>query len=422
MNAYTRQCAGRPGGTVGTPPSLTVPPPPSAPLSPTVPGERTAARRGPDRLGGFTAGQLGRLCDVVGIDAQRRTVHQRVLSELLGPAAPWPLAGPPPSPSFVSDDHTPVEFSLTFPAGAAPVLRVLADPGCAARALPENARMAWAAVGRLAAQWGVRLDELTRVSDLFLPPVPHGPLTLWCALDLRPAGPPGLKLYLNPGARGAERSMETVGEAMERLGHAQAFESVRRYLEPRCPERATLMFFALDVGPWAEPRVKVYVVHHQATAADAADAAGLVPGACPRRVADLCRRIGGDEPFSRLPLISCYSFAGTGTGTGAGTGRLVGHAIHVPVRAYVCDDRAARDHAVGLLRQYGAADAPLDRALAALTARPLKAGRGLISYLSLVQADRQAPRITVYLSSEAYGVLPPREDAASHSAAVARTS
>ncbi|MPY57020.1 tryptophan dimethylallyltransferase family protein [Streptomyces spongiae] len=380
MNAYTREWAGRPGEAAG--------------------------RSDWEQLGGFAAGQLGRLCDVVGIDAPGRTAHQQVLCDLLGPAAARPLASPPPSPSFVSDDHTPVEFSLTFPAGAAPVLRVLVDPGCAARTLPDNARTAWAAVGRLAAQWGFCLDELTGVSDLFLPPVPHGPLTLWCALELRPGGPPGLKLYLNPGARGAGRSLETVGDAMARVGHARAFEPVRCYLKSRFPERATIMFFALDVGSWAEPRVKVYVAHHHATATEAGDAARLVPGACPDRVADLCRRIGGDEPFGRLPLISCYSF------TGADTGRPTGHSIYVPVRAYVRDDQVARDHAVRLLGEYGVPSAPLDRALAALTARHLSDGVGLIPYLSLVQAGRQAPRITAYFSSEAYRVFPPRESTA----------
>lgn len=402
MNAYTEPCPGPGERAAGTGS------PGFGPVRGTCRTEAaTAERSEADRLGAFTAGQLGRLCDLVGIDAQRRTAHQRVLTDLLGPAADRPLTDPPASPSFVSDDHTPVEFSLTFPADGPPLLRVLVEPGCAARALPDNARAAWAAVGRLAAQWGYRLDELTRVNDLFLPPAPHGPLTLWSALELRPSGPPGLKVYLNAGSRGAERSMETVGEAMTRLGHGRAYESVRSYLHPRFPERAGLMFFALDVGPWAEPRVKVYVAHHHATATDAADAARLVPGASPERVADLCRRIGGDEPFSRLPLISCYSFTDTAAD------RPTGHSLYVPVRAYVRDDRAARDHAVELLQHYGIHNAPLDRALAALTTRRLSTGLGLIPYLSLVQAGRQAPRITVYLSPEAYRVFPPREDAGS---------
>ncbi|MFF9774286.1 tryptophan dimethylallyltransferase family protein [Streptomyces sp. NPDC013978] len=396
MNAYTPHRAGRPGGGAATPPPLPAP----------DPIDGNARRRAPVRLGHFTAGQLGRLCDVAGIGAWQRTAHQRVLTELLGPAAALPVDGPPPSPSFVSDDHTPVEFSLTFPAGAAPVLRVLVDPGFAARSLPDNARTAWAAVGRLAAQWGFGLGELTRLSDLFLPPEPHGPLTLWCALELRPTGPTGVKLYLNPGARGAERAMETVTEAMTRLGHARAFEPVRREVAARSPEGHGFMFFALDVGPWAEPRVKVYVVHPGATAADAADAARAVPGACPERVADLCRLVGGDGPFDRLPLVSCYSF------TGADTHHPTGHGLHVPVRAYVRDDAEARDRAVRLLRRYGVPGEPVDHALAALTVRPLTAGVGLISYLSLVQAGRQAPRITTYFSSEAYRVLPPRQDTA----------
>ncbi|WP_435218270.1 tryptophan dimethylallyltransferase family protein [Streptomyces sp. bgisy034] len=409
MNAYTEPCAGPNKGAAGTGS------PGFGPLRGTGGPEAAPAERSePDRLGAFTAGQLGRLCDLVGIDARRRTAHQRVLTDLLGPAADLPLTDPPASPSFVSDDHTPVEFSLTFPADGAPLLRVLVEPGCAARALQDNARAAWAAVGRLAAQWGYRLDELTRVNDLFLPPAPHGPLTLWSALELRPSGPPGLKLYLNAGSRGAGRSMETVGEAMTRLGHGRAYASVRSYLQPRFPERATLMFFALDVGPWAEPRVKVYVAHHHATAADAADAGRLVPGASPERIAELCRRVGGDEPFSRLPLISCYSF------TDRAADRPTGHSLYVPVRAYVRDDRAARDHAVELLRHYGIHNAPLDRALAALTTRRLSAGAGLIPYLSLVQAGRQAPRITVYLSPEAYRVFPPREDAAPGSPADGR--
>ncbi|GGX29566.1 tryptophan dimethylallyltransferase family protein [Streptomyces chartreusis] len=409
MNAYTEPCAGPTERAAGTGA------PGFGPLRGTErPEAATAERSEPDRLGAFTAGQLGRLCDLVGIDAQRRTAHQRVLTDLLGPAADRPLTDPPASPSFVSDDHTPVEFSLTFPADGPPLLRMLVEPGCAARALPDNACAAWAAVGRLAAQWGYRLDELTRVSDLFLPPAPHGPLTLWSALELRPSGPPGLKVYLNAGSRGAERSMETVGEAMTRLGHGRAYESVRSYLRPRFPERATFMFFALDVGPWAEPRVKVYVAHHHATAADATDATRLAPGASPERVAELCRRIGGDEPFSQLPLISCYSFTDTAAD------RPTGHSLYVPVRAYVRDDRAARDHAVELLRHYGIHNAPLDRALAALTTRRLSAGVGLIPYLSLVQAGRQAPRITVYLSPEAYRVFPPREDAGPSSPADSR--
>lgn len=411
MNTDARQRSGTLGGASGVSPGGTVAgaSPPLSGLVPTATGQR-------ERLGEFTTGQWGRLCGLAGVEGAERAAHQGLLADLLGPAARRSLAESLPSPSFVSDDHTPVEFSLTFPAGAPAAPRVLVDPGCGAPTLPANARTALAAVGRLAARQGLDLADLKRVSDLFLPSLPHGPLTLWCALELRPGGAPGLKLYLNPGARGAERSLETVGEAMERLGHGKAFEPLRCCVESRFPERAAFAFFSLDVGPWAEPRVKVYVAHHRATAADAAEAVCLVPGARPERVAELCHRINGDAPFDRLPLISCYSF------TGADSGRPTGHTIHVPVRAYVRDDLVARDHAVRLLRQYGLHGALLDRALATLTTRRLSAGVGLISYLGLVQAERRDPRVTVYLSSEAYHVLPPREDFAPGRPAAAHTT
>ncbi|MGW0712195.1 tryptophan dimethylallyltransferase family protein [Streptomyces sp. NPDC002643] len=370
-----------------------------------LPGEVAGAERATDRLGGFTAGQWGRLCELVGVKGAEREAHERLLWDLLGPAAARSLAKPPPSPSCLSDDHTPVEFSLTFPAGAPAALRVVVDPGCGAGAPGAYTRTALAAVGRLAAQHGFDLGDLKRVSDLLLPPLPQGPPTLWCALVLRPGGAPRVKLYLNPGARGAERSAETLGEAMTRLGHGKAFEALRSHAESLLPGPAAFPFLALDVGPWAEPRVKVYVAHQGATATEAADAARLVPGARPERVAELCRRINGEAPFDRLPLISCYSFT---TGDG---GLPTGHTLHVPVRAYVRDDLVARRHAVRFLRQYGVHSALLDRALAALTARRLSAGVGLISYLGLVQEGRREPRITVYLSSEAYRVLPPRDDA-----------
>ena len=41
--------------------------------------------------------------------------------------------------------------------------------------------------------------------------------------------------------------------------------------------------------------------------------------------------------------------------------------------------------------------------------RPLEDGAGLIAYLALVHERGRPPRVTAYLSSEAYGVRPPRE-------------
>ena len=69
---------------------------------------------------------------------------------------------------------------------------------------------------------------------------------------------------------------------------------------------------------------------------------------------------------------------------------------------YAADDRVARERIYGYLRSRGL-DADLyDRALGAAAHRPLEAGTGLHSYVSLRTGVRP-PRVTVYFAAELYG-------------------
>jgi len=61
-----------------------------------------------------------------------------------------------------------------------------------------------------------------------------------------------------------------------------------------------------------------------------------------------------------------------------------------------------------VLGRHGIDTAPLGRALRAVTSRPLHEGRGLISYLALAYEHDRPPRVTTYISSEAYEVCPAR--------------
>jgi hypothetical protein len=97
------------------------------------------------------------------------------LVESLGTAARRPLSLPPPSPSFVADDHTPVEFSLSFRSGADPALHVLLEPGSAFDDLAENGRHGRRAVRAMARRWGYLCDRLDVLEDLFFPADPQGP-------------------------------------------------------------------------------------------------------------------------------------------------------------------------------------------------------------------------------------------------------
>ncbi|MFE5614640.1 tryptophan dimethylallyltransferase family protein [Streptomyces sp. NPDC056463] len=347
--------------------------------------------------------------------------YARTLLRVLGPVAERPLAMPPPYDSFLSDDHTPVEFSLTFTAGSGPTLRVLLEPGCEAADLAENGRVGLRAVRAMGRRWGFDTARLDELEDLFFPPDPEGPLALWCALELLPGGVPKVKVYLNPAASGQERSAETVREALRRLGHDQAF--------PALPPSDRHLFLALDLGDWNEPRAKVYLVHDDLSAREAAGLSRMTGGPGPGAISRFFRTAAGldtvvgpeagsdadglaaldrpgaldalDVPLDRRPGLTCHSFTETGAD------RPSGFTLHIPVRDYARHDGEALDRAVTLLRRQGMDPAPLLRALSAVTGRRPEDGVGLIAYLALAHQRGKPTRVTAYISSEAYRVRPP---------------
>ncbi|CAL9352770.1 tryptophan dimethylallyltransferase family protein [Streptomyces sp. enrichment culture] len=353
--------------------------------------------RGTPTLGSFTGGQLRRLGAVAGLSRTDAETYAQVLADALGPVAERPLDLAPPTRTFLSDDHTPVEFSLSFRPDAAPAMRVLVEPGCGADSLAHNGRAGLEAVRTMARRWHFSADVLDELQDLFLPPAPQGPLALWCALELRPGGVPGVKVYLNPAASGEERSAATVREALHRLGHHQAFDSL--------PPGGGYPFLALDLGDWAEPRAKVYVRHDHLTAGQAGRLSRMDAGPGPAAVEGFFRTAAGLGPDARgldgRPGLSCHSFTDTGTV------RPSGFTLHIPVRDYVRHDGEALARASRVLRHHGMDASVLDRALAALTERRPEDGVGLIAYLALAHQRDQPPRVTAYLSSEAYAVRPP---------------
>ncbi|MFF5365492.1 tryptophan dimethylallyltransferase family protein [Streptomyces scabiei] len=359
------------------------------------------ATRPDTALGTHVSGRLHRLCDAAGVvDSGERYGHS--LRDLLGPAAELPLSDGPVSASFVSDDHTPAELSMAFSTGAPPSVRLLAEPGCTAATLAENGRMGWTALGKLAARWAFSVEPLQRVHDLFFPAAPQGAFALWCALELRASGEPGVKTYVNPLAHGRHHSAQVLQEAMARLGYGSAWPSLLKYAAPRYPECDEFLFFAVDLGAWAAPRVKVYVVHCDFSADGVQSVSGMLRGGHPQHVGEFCRTVGGTEHFNHRPLVSCLAF------TEQDTRRPSAYTLHVPVRDYADNDQVARDRAASVLRRHGMDPWFLDRALAAMTERRLADGSGLISYISLVQGHRQPPRVTAYFSPEAYRVNPPR--------------
>lgn len=360
-------------------------------------------------LGAFTSGQLRRLGAVAGLSAADVETYAHVLTESLGPVSERPLNLPPPTRTFLSDDHTPVEFSLSFHTGAAPSLRVLVEPGCGADSLARNGRVGLRTIRTMAQRWHFATDPLDELQDLFLPPSPQGPLALWCALELRPGGVPKVKVYLNPAASGAENAAATVREALHRLGHRRAFAAL--------PEADGYPFVALDLGDWEEPRVKVYLRHDGLTALRAGRLSRMDPSPGPAAIEEFFLTAAGGAGrhttrLSRRPGLSCHSFTETGTA------RPSGFTLHVPVRDYARHDGEALARAASVLRRHGLDAAVLPRALAALTQRRPEDGVGLIAYLALAHQQDRPPRVTAYLSCEAYAVRPPVAQAPRQAVAV----
>ncbi|MFF8606926.1 tryptophan dimethylallyltransferase family protein [Streptomyces sp. NPDC015346] len=362
-----------------------------------------ALRRSTETLGGHAARQVLRLSEAVGLTGADSVAYAQTLLTALGPVAERPLALPPER-SFLSDDHTPVEFSLAFVPDGDPTLRVLLEPGYGAGGLAENGRTGLRVVRAMARDWGFSTKRLDELEDLFFPPNPQGPLALWCALELLPGGVPRVKVYLNPAASGQERSADTVREALRRLGHRRAFAAL--------PEGDRHLFFALDLGDWQEPRVKVYLAHHDLSAAGAAGLSRLDGGPGRAEIQRFFRTAAGqdvdadgfghpDVPLDRRPGLSCHAF------TESRTGLPSGFTLHIPVRDYARHDGEALDRAVAVLRRHGMDPAPLVRALAAVTSRRLQDGVGLIAYLGLAYQQGRPPRMNAYISSEAYEVRPP---------------
>ncbi|GAA2549029.1 DMATS family aromatic prenyltransferase [Streptomyces levis] len=371
-------------------------------------GETPSARTGPrTTLGEHLRGQVRRLCEAAGlaVPTDGSALPLLDLLDLLGPAAHRPLGAGPPSPSFVCDDHSPAELSLALGAATPVAVRLLVEPGCTATTLEENGRIGRRALAALAARRGFSTEPVRRVEDLFFPPVMHGSFALWCAMEQRPGpnSPAGVKVYVDPRAHGRERSGEVAEEALARFGFARAWPALRERATRRGPGRDEILFFALDLGDWHIPRVKVYVAHHDVTAPQAQDVARLLPGEAADRVREFCRAVGGDPGrFAHRPLVSCLSY------TGRDLERPGGHTLHVPVRDYAPHDGVARDRATAALRRLGTDAGVVDRALAAMTSRQPADGVGLITYVSLVQSTWQPPRVNVYFSPEAYAARPPR--------------
>jgi DMATS type aromatic prenyltransferase len=344
----------------------------------------------------YGGSQLRDLCRLVGVD---HNTPETLLAELLGSAGDRTLAEPPIWASDVADDHTPIEFSIAFDEDDRRTLRVLGERIAQRPSNSANLQAAREFLDFLSDRFELSLDRFHAVEDLFLPREPQGKFAMWYSLIFRPHSLPSFKIYFNPNVRGEGQASELVEEGLKRLGLNGIYQLVTEH-GMRREQLDRFTFFALDLDDQPTSRVKVYISHDAAESKDVERAASAAWGVDSRQVSEFCCLIGGGTgPFTAQPLISSYSFV-------EGGDRPSNYSLYLPIRGYVNDDESARDRVVHLMKQHDLDPAILDRALTAISPRSLRDGVGLIAHVALRLSSHRSG-LTVYLSSEAFGITPP---------------
>ncbi|NGY60427.1 tryptophan dimethylallyltransferase [Lentzea sp. NEAU-D13] len=330
----------------------------------------------------------------------------KLLGEALGPGCLRPLSAAPYWPSNVADDHTPVEFSVALAQNEPPAVRMIVESIAEQPGRRANLAAALSVLDRLSTQHQLDLRRLDVVRDLFLPADPQGDFAFWYALIVQQNAAPAIKVYLNPEVRGRAHANTLVSTALDRLGLGAAYPTVVQHALRR-EGLDRFSFFALDLMDEQRARVKTYVSHDDAETEDVVRAASAAPDVDLGLLADVVKlACGGTGPFTRRPLMSSYNFLA------GDTDRPSGYSLYIPVRDYVQDDLEACERVLTIMTRCGLDTTPFVLALASIVRRPLGEGVGLIAHVSL-RLGKPRPGVTVYLSSEAYDVTPPRTTAMS---------
>ncbi|HTA89785.1 MAG TPA: tryptophan dimethylallyltransferase family protein [Polyangiaceae bacterium] len=304
--------------------------------------------------------------------------------------------------SEISDDNTPIEFSVAIADGKAEV-RALFEPEGEEPTLPAYRAAGLAFNQRLEQEFGADLRRFRDVQDLFLPEDVKGPFAVWSSAVFRPKKAPAFKAYFNPNARGTDKAFDLVEEALHRLGLGGAWQSLSHHILARGPKLDELKYFALDLTSEAEARVKVYVRHHAASPEDLEFAATPAASHVPGETLDFVRAMrGGRGRLHARAAFTCSSFIGdAGEGPAATT-------VYVPVCAYARDDERVRERVRTYLVEQGGDPALYDSVISSYANRPLDEGVGMQSWAALRRHDEQI-RLTVYLATEANRVFAPGE-------------
>jgi len=221
-----------------------------------------------ERLVDHSAARLGGLCRAVGFEDHAVDRAVSTLRRLMHPWGAVAVGGDSGWVSDIADDHSPIEFSLSFDGGI-PEVRMMIEAQGMSSTLESQAAAAIALTQKLAHEPGVDLERFHLVADLFLPEeFRAGKFGLWHSFCFGAHGEPTFKVYFNPLAHGEGREQGLVQEALNRLGFRDAWPLLAGVGAARGPIQDELKYFALDLTRGCASRVKVYFLHHEAMPGD----------------------------------------------------------------------------------------------------------------------------------------------------------
>ena len=301
----------------------------------------------------------------------------------------------PPYASNVADDQAPFEFSIAFSDGAPEVQFYLEALGKVPN-LASNMEAGRALLANVASDLRAPLDRLSLVNDLFFPPEPHGPFTIWTGVSCRAGGEIQLKAYLNPQVQGCTMTSQVVGEAMSRLGFAAPWARVNAARSLSSERLDEIGIVSMDLSSAAGARVKVYIRHHRATLKDIGTFVSAAAGQSADDVAMFYGALADSEgPFLRRPVITEFAFSDLDFE------RPTSFTLEFPVGSYVTSDDVASARVAECMRRFGLSPDRYVAAVRAFATRPLAERSGIHAHVTL-RRQQQRPRIAIYLASEAY--------------------
>lgn len=295
----------------------------------------------------------------------------------------------PPRWSGLTDDSTPIEFSIVF-SQRDRQLRLLFEP----QGDPQSPIEYWKSGQRLtrylARRWHASIDVARDVEPLFRPSAKDVLLAGGHAFEPVPHGSPKCKVYFNAMAAGVERTDHVVGIALAHLGYEAAWQQMRRALTPR--DRIELL--ALDLTPLG--RVKLYVRPIGASLRHLQSLANLAAQADDGLIARAWQIIHPTRPPERSrPTFLTYHL------TDRGSAKPERATFSIPLFPGIRSDLEVSRRVVRLFKELEIDHAPYLKCLSAMANQALWREQGIHSYVA-VQTDGRDHAIVVYFNPRFY--------------------